>query len=115
LRAVGPRHRTRRARRARSRTPAQVPPGDLSATETTSHGIAPNVASRRLYSVVTLSRSLKVGTTTERWGKPAACDGFSGPGLIASFMREAYSRRPPRCQGEVPSGMMEGAAKVGQN
>ena len=57
--------RTRVSIRARPRTTSQVPSGELSSTNTTSQAMPANVASSRRYSVVTLSRSLKVGTMTE--------------------------------------------------
>ena len=63
-----------------ARTTSQVPSGELSSTKTTSQGMPASVASSRRYSTVTLSRSLKVGTTTESCGKPAACDRASVPG-----------------------------------
>jgi hypothetical protein len=46
---------------------------------------------------------LKVGTMTESCGKPAVCDGFSGPGLTASFMPPAYIRSLGGSQGTVPN------------
>src|SRR5262249_32314988 len=82
--------------------------------KTTSHGVAPKVASSRWYSVVTLSRSLKVGTTTEISGR-AACGVISGPGLMASFMRQSYSRRPPCCQEAVPQDLAVKASKTVEN
>ena len=92
--------RTRGSCRARPRTTSQVPSGELSSTKTTSQGMPASVASSRRYSTVTLSRSLKVGTTTESCGKPAACDGVSGPGLMASFMSgQRISAAAGRCQG----------------
>src|SRR4051812_19640233 len=100
--------RTRGSCRARERTTSQVPSGELSSTNTTSQAMPAKVASSRRYSTVTLSRSLKVGTTTESCGKPLACDGFSEPGLMASFMRQAYIRSLRRCQGAVPDGVFEG-------
>src|SRR5277367_5540140 len=68
----------------------------------TSHATAASVVSSRRNSAVTLSRSLKVGTTTESCGKPVVSGGFSGPGLMASFMPPAYIRSLRRCQGAVP-------------
>ena len=94
--------RTRESCRARPRTTSQVPSGELSSTNTTSQATPFSVASSRRYSTVTLSRSLKVGTTTESCGKPVACNGVSGPGLMASFMGPAYIRSRQRCQGRVP-------------
>jgi hypothetical protein len=40
---------------------------------------------------------------TESCGKPAVCDGFSGPGLTASFMPPAYIRSLRGSQGAVPN------------
>jgi hypothetical protein len=42
-----------------------------------------------------------VGTTTESCGKPVACDGVSGPGLMASFMGPAYIRSRRCCQAQA--------------
>src|SRR5215510_7650513 len=108
------RQRTRGSRRDSSRTTCQVWSGELSSTNTTSHGVAPKVAFSRWYSVVTLSRSLKVGTTTEISGR-AACGAISGPGLMASFMRHSYSGRPPCCQEAVPRDLAVKASKTGEN
>src|SRR3954468_9327379 len=55
-------------------------------------------ASSRRYSTVTLSRSLKVGTTTDNSGAGEAACWVSEPGLIASFMTAAYIRRVLCCQ-----------------
>ena len=57
--------RTRESWRARSRTTSQVPSGELSSTKMTSQATPASAVSSRRNSVVTLSRSLKVGTTTE--------------------------------------------------
>src|SRR3954464_657429 len=42
-------------------------------------------------SALTLSRSLKVGTTTDNSGAVAPCDEVPCPGLMASFMRQRIS------------------------
>mgnify|MGYP003387802301 CR=1 FL=1 len=85
--------RTLESFRANPRTTSQVPSGELSSTKTTSQAMPVSVASSRRYSTVTLSRSLKVGTTTESSGK-AACDGVSGPGWMASFMIASVYPQP---------------------
>ena len=93
--------RTRESCRARPRTTSQVPSGELSSTKMTSQALPASAVSSRRYSVVTLSRSLKVGTTTESAGVATACGGLSGPGLMASFMRQRISDSPRGSQGAV--------------
>ena len=55
--------------RASPRTTSQVPSGVLSSTNTASQAMPASTASSRRYSTVTLSRSLKVGTTTDNSGR----------------------------------------------
>src|SRR3954466_15500818 len=57
----------------------------------TSHAMPVSAISSLRNSAVTLSRSLKVGTTTENSGVVAACDEVPCPGLMASFMRQRIS------------------------
>jgi len=47
---------------------------------------------------VTLSRSLKVGTTTESTGKAVACFAVSSPGLIASFIGKRITAASDRAK-----------------
>ncbi|MGY4350848.1 hypothetical protein ACVWXM_007341 [Bradyrhizobium sp. GM7.3] len=75
--------RTRLSRWASARTTSQVPSGELSSTNTTSQAMPASTVSSRRYSTVTLSRSLKVGTTTDNSGAGEAARGLSEPGLIA--------------------------------
>ena len=44
-----------------------------------------------------------------------ACTAIPEPGLTASFMRDAYSGRPPRCQGGVPRKCRKRPQKSAQN
>jgi len=107
--------RTRESCRARPRTTSQVPSGELSSTKMTSQAFPASAASSRRNSVVTLSRSLKVGTTTESCGVATACGGLSGPGLMASFMRQHISDRLRGSQGGVKVQIKPGMPKIGQN
>src|SRR4051794_39321570 len=78
----------------------------------TSHAIPASAASSLRNSAVTLSRSLKVGTTTDNCGMVVACDEDPCPGRIASFMRQrispgagdAKARRPPEASGGQKTG-----------
>jgi hypothetical protein len=58
---------------------------------------------------------LKVGTTTESCGKPVVSGGFSGPGLMASFMPPAYIRSLRGCQGALPQSRWARGRPPGQN
>ena len=95
--------RTRPSCRASSRTTCQVPSGELSSTKMTSQATPESVASQppeQRGDVVALVE----GRDDDRklQANAAACGGVSGPGLMASFMRPAYSRRLRACQGAVP-------------
>src|SRR3954462_4705950 len=57
----------------------------------TSHAWPCSAASSLRTRAVTLSRSLKVGTTTDNSGVAAACDEVPCPGRMASFMRQRIS------------------------
>ncbi len=83
--------RMRESCRASPRTTSQVPSGELSSTKMTSQLTPASATSSRRNSVVTLSRSLKVGTMTASCGVETACRRLSGPGLMASFMRKRIS------------------------
>src|SRR3954467_10945372 len=56
----------------------------------TSHAWPCSAASSLRNSAMTLSRSLKVGTTTDNCGV-TACDEVPCPGLMAAFMRQRIS------------------------
>src|SRR3954452_2278527 len=57
----------------------------------TSHAMPRSAASSLRNRAVTLSHSLKVGTTTDNSGVVAACDEVPCPGRMASFMRQRIS------------------------
>src|SRR5258707_15094825 len=61
----------------------------------------------------TLSRSLKVGTTTDNSGVATACGGVPCPGLMASFMRQRISPAPNNAKAQGPKDRAEGG-KTGQ-
>src|SRR5437870_13612544 len=106
--------RTRESSRAIVRTTSQVPSGELSSTKMTSQLTPASAGSSRRNSVVTLSRSLKVGTMTASFDVEVACGGFSGPGLMALFMPQAYIRRFGGSQGAVPAAIGD-TLKTAQN
>jgi len=90
--------RTRPSCRASARTTSQVSSGELSSTKTTSQATPSRAASSLRNSFVTLSRSLKVGTTTESTGKAVACFAVSSPGRIASFIGKRISAASDRAK-----------------
>src|SRR5437868_15528746 len=57
----------------------------------TSHAMPRSAVSSLRNKAVTLSRSLKVGTTTDNSGVVAACDEVPCPGRMASCMRQRIS------------------------
>src|ERR1044072_3595582 len=57
----------------------------------TSHAMPRSAVSSLRNRAMTLSRSLKVGTTTDNSGAIAACDEVPCPGRMASFMRQRIS------------------------
>src|SRR3954468_14480455 len=78
----------------------------------TSHAMPISAVSSLRNSATTLSRSLKVGTTTDNCGVAAACDEVPCPGRMASFMRQrispgagdAKARRPAKRWGRLKTG-----------
>src|SRR3954452_6297569 len=57
----------------------------------TSQAMPPSAASSLRNRAMTLSRSLKVGTTTDNCGAVVACDEVPCPGRMASFMHQRIS------------------------
>src|SRR3954463_12749548 len=78
----------------------------------TSQARPASAASSLRNKAMTLSRSLKVGTTTDNSGVATAW--VPCPGLMASFMRHAYIAGTRRCQGAAAKRPV-GRPKRGQN
>src|SRR5882757_10381781 len=77
----------------------------------TSHARPASAASSLRNRVTTLSRSLKVGTTTDNSGVATA---VPCPGLMASFMRQRISPAPVNAKAQRPKDRGLGG-KTGQN
>src|SRR4051794_8250025 len=80
----------------------------------TSHATRASATSSLRNRAVTLSRSLKVGTTTDTSGVTTGCGGVPCPGLMASFMRQRISPAPVNAKAQGPKDRL-GRGKRGQN